>query len=166
MKKNDLRVLRKLFNQASDAYLILGRKKDKGAKRPYVLGWQSRHSDEVVHARTYKHLDSVKDAFNQHALSGGPDLHTDFFSDPCQYTVYGWEEQFLHDDQKISKKQAEKLIAKVSADYKMKPPKLKWKKKEDGASEYDADKHKITIGTYDTITVLHELAHALEYAYY
>ena len=164
MKENDLHILKRQFNQASDAYHILGKRKGKNAKKPYVLAWKIRHGDKLIDCRTFKHLPKAMETFNNQANDDDiHSLHPSFNIDVQQKNVYDWEHDCLDmGNHKITRAQALDIIEMVSNDFNLETPKLTWKRKQDYYSECDTDDNEIIIGQHDLITVLHEMAHIID----
>jgi hypothetical protein len=165
MKQSDLKILKRQFDQASDSYVVLGKRRRSGTVRPYILSWRTRQDEELRDCRSFKYLERATAAFNKEASNGNSSLHSAFYKDPQQKKLYDWENECLDiGTYMISQKHARLMIEIICDDYNIDPPKLRWKKKQDFYSEYDSDEHIITLGQHDMVTLLHELAHVIDAA--
>lgn len=166
MKTEKLKIISRHFNMAVDAYMVMGRVKNKNADRPYIVGWKSRHNEDVIETRDFKNEKRARRAFNKAVKKNDIPETTDFQNDYQQQRLYDWETKYLDKlDRKVGKKEAKELVVRVAADYGIEPPKIKWHKDpKETTSTYDENDHLIEMGYGQNylITVLHEMAHALD----
>lgn len=163
---NNIEIDERIYNPRMDLYAVFGKAVDAHPK-PFVVGWQKRDKKKIKDKKRFRSEDKAKDFFTK-AVYGEkmPNAKT-FYKDDQKLWVYAWE--YEHIDayaEDIKKSDAKKLIRKVSEDYGMAPPKLKWTKKGD-TSYYRPYKHQIELAGpvgHTDATLLHELAHAIVYA--
>lgn len=163
MNLKDLTILKRRYDPHIDAYLVLGRRKEKDVLRRYVVGWYSRHKDtKLARRKSFLDFDSAKISFQDMTKITDPPVHKSFVRDWQVQKVYRWEEKYLEEKAvTINETQARQLIAKVCTDYGIKKPELIWRKRKTEHSDYCVDNHRIRFGHRDNVALLHELAHAL-----
>ena len=161
VKVKAMDVSARFYDAQADAYLVVGR--IPASKKSYAVGWHSRHCDTLVEPALFAIKKEAQRAFNRAAAHPDekPD-HDSFVKDWQEDGVNQWEETLLMPGtRKITQADARALLRRVSRDYGMPPPRLVWKKP-GGASEYDPDLHEIPFSHRDNISLLHEMAHAID----
>lgn len=169
MKVKDLRILARHFDPHIDGYVVLGRRKDDGAMRRYVVAWHSRHqNNRIISRKSFHDIRVARQHFGEATTcTGASSHHTGFQQDWQDRKVYRWEEDCLeHRATPITKRQAQELIRAVSADYGIPAPALLWRKNETHYSDFCAAKNKIRFGHRTDLALLHEMAHAVNEYYH
>lgn len=157
-------VARRHYNPCPDAYLCLGRLNASPSIGDFVVGWHSRSKLLGNHLREpHRFLDEASAArhflrvIREGELPASPTLYRDW----QKQAVYKWEQTFCEPHGvRLDKAQGEAIIRKVSRDYGIAPPKLVMRP-ENSHSEFNSDSNQIAFGHRDSITLLHELGHAV-----
>lgn len=162
MKVNDVDVLHKQFHPHADAYVIIGKVKNKKTLKKYVVGWVSRHADtRILKPHYFPDDNSAIEHFIESAEYEDIPNRKKITKDWQQDDVYDWLSHDLDQyEKKMTKKDMVALIKKVSKDYGIKAPTLRWIKKQN-YSYYEDDMHRISMGHRENLTLLHEMAHAI-----
>jgi hypothetical protein len=164
LRAKDLIIRERHYDANVDGYLVVGqkRKKDNSSLKNHVVGWISRHKDQLHESRYFMDKGSAKRYYNQVILNDHkkPECSV-FMKDWQKQKLYSWENTLVKNHGlKLNEKQAKSIIRKVSREYGIPAPKLKMEKIT-WHSEYDDEKNIIHFGSRDNITLLHELAHAI-----
>ena len=165
MKISDVRIKQRSYEMTRDGYAFYGERLDNKTIGKYIAGWYAKSTGNIIERKTF--MDRA--AARRHFLDelGKPDRpeHDDFERDIQKRQLYDWEHKFIDPFAfEITRAQAEHIIDVVCADYHVEPPPLHWVESEDGMyrSHYDQQDHEIHMGHRDNITLLHELAHAID----
>lgn len=155
----DITPLARHFNMYADSYLVLGR---RAGRRGYVVAWQSRHSDKIEEYYKFPRKKDARDIFNDMCRKNELPCESPVCDKDWQkQTLYDWEDEYLiPHSTAITEDCARKLIRKISREQGIRAPNLIWGD-HINHSKYNENDHAIEFGHRDLISLLHEMAHAL-----
>lgn len=146
------------YHPHADAWLVQGR-----AKGIHIIGWVARQRPETVaHVRRFLDEASAAKAFSATIRTDDVPEALVMAQDWQQSRVYRWEDKHVLKFGRIldSPGKARSLMRRIAQDYGIECPKLCWTE-HNGHSEYDADDNFINFGDRNSMTLLHEMAHAI-----
>ncbi|AGH99137.1 hypothetical protein [Micavibrio aeruginosavorus] len=161
MKVKDLHILDRHYCVHADAYLVIGTAKNARRLPGTITGWHARGDETLYYKRHFLDADSAHIHFDAEMVDTDAIIDNIFSVDRQQQAVYDWEDRVIVPHGRIiTAKDARAMIARVADDNDMPRPKLVWEE-HTNHSEYDECDNRVHFGHRDSISLLHELAHAL-----
>ncbi len=161
---DDIAVVKRHYDAQSDAYLVMGTHQRPDLKKPFnVVAWHSRHNKKLIDIKTFDSQTGARAHFSAALTAPEAPEHPLLDRDWQKDRLYKWENSFLNDSSaRINKKEALALIRRVCKDYNISEPELEWCAAKKGGAAYVIDEHKIYFSDRDAVSLLHELAHAID----
>lgn len=157
---DDIEIKDRVYDANYDLYVVFGIA--HSAKiRPYVVAWQSRENPNLVEIEQYEKEDLAQSCFNKAACGEIRPTKPNFTKDHHRLSVYKWENIYIEPySREMNEIDIAALIHKASKAYNIPIPSFEIDSDAE-LSTYSDEDHHIILRDADTMTTLHEMAHAI-----
>ena len=153
--------LKKVIRTYTDLYVVFGKKSRPGSKNIFFVGWQINESEKPNIFKNFRNKERATLIFNRVSRGKIEPPKQLLKSDPLKNRLYDWEDEYaVSYARPVTKSEARALINRVSEDYGMDSPELKWIETGEDSTYFLAE-HIIELAHHNEAIILHEMAHAI-----